>query len=264
MNYRNAVFIVVYTLEGNQIKYLLLKRKLHWKGWEFPKGGLEKNEKLEDAVKREVKEETGLNVKKDVKKLNFSGRYHYQKKSLSKGKFAGQSYSLFAVEANKGKVKLDEREHSDYIWLDFENAIKKLTWKNQKKCLEIVNFWLKEKKFRKIISSGGSVIFAGKDSDGNEKLIQQVEKDEEVFHTSTAGSPFVNIKGKAKKQDIQEAAIFCAKHSREWKKNKKDVIVHWFKGKDIYKTPKMKKGTFGVRRFKKIFVKKEDIEKFKK
>jgi len=46
--YRKAVFVVVYreTKTGKDRKYLILKRKLHWKGWEFPKGGLEKGEKI--------------------------------------------------------------------------------------------------------------------------------------------------------------------------------------------------------------------------
>jgi predicted ribosome quality control (RQC) complex YloA/Tae2 family protein len=114
--------------------------------------------------------------------------------------------------------------------------------------------------FRKFISNAGTLILAGKNAENNEKLIEQVEKDEEVFHTSLAGSPFVNIKGKPKKGDIKEAAIFCARYSRDWKKNKKNVEVHRFKGKDIYKEKEMKKGTFGIKKKKIIIVKKEDIK----
>ena len=60
--YRKAVFIVAYSKINNKIEYLLLKRKLHWKGWEFPKGGAEEKENNLDAVKRELKEETGLKI----------------------------------------------------------------------------------------------------------------------------------------------------------------------------------------------------------
>ena len=77
-----------------------------------------------------------------------------------------------------------------------------------------------------------------------------------------AGSPFVNIKGKAKRGDIKFAAIFCAKYSRDWKKNKKDVIVHQFKKHDMLKEKIMKTGTFGIKKLKKIKVKKQDILKF--
>lgn len=119
---------------------------------------------------------------------------------------------------------------------------------------------MKKTNFRKIETKNKTIIFAGKDAESNEKLVKQVKKNEWIFHTSSPGSPFVNIKEKAKKGDIKFAAIFCAKYSRDWKKNKKDVEVHQFKGKDIFKKKDMKKGTFGVKKFKKIKVKKEDIE----
>jgi len=57
---RRAIFIVVYTQTKQGIKYLILKRKLHWKGWEFPKGGIKKYELRRFAIRRELKEETGL------------------------------------------------------------------------------------------------------------------------------------------------------------------------------------------------------------
>ena len=110
-------------------------------------------------------------------------------------------------------------------------------------------------------TSSGKLVLAGRDAESNEQLIEQVEAEEIVLHTKQAGSPFVNIKKKATKQDIKEASIFCVKYSREWKKNKKDVEVHYFKGKDIYKNKDMKTGTFGVKKFGKIMIKKEEIEK---
>ncbi len=115
-------------------------------------------------------------------------------------------------------------------------------------------------KFRELITKSGTRVLAGRDEKSNEKLVAQIEKNEEVFHTASPGSPFVNIKGKPKKSDIKEAAVFCAKYSREWKKNKSDVIVHQFKGKDVYKKKGMKPGTFGVKKVKIIKVKKRDIQ----
>jgi len=117
-----------------------------------------------------------------------------------------------------------------------------------------------ELKFRELITRAGSTILAGKDAKNNEALITQIAPNEEVFHTAAAGSPFVNIKGKAKKGDIKEAAIFCAIYSRDWKKNKRDVIIHRFKGEDIYKEKSMKTGTFGIKKFKIIKVKEEQIK----
>ena len=114
--------------------------------------------------------------------------------------------------------------------------------------------------FRELTTSSGKLVLSGKDRETNEKLIKQVEADNIVLHTAKPGSPFAEIKGKATKKDIKEASIFIAKFSQDWKKNKKDVKVHYFIGKDIYKSKDMKTGTFGVKKFKEIVVRKKEIE----
>jgi predicted ribosome quality control (RQC) complex YloA/Tae2 family protein len=120
-------------------------------------------------------------------------------------------------------------------------------------------------KFREFETSSAKFVLAGKDAASNEELInKEVEKDETVLHTGAPGSPFVNIKGKATLKDIKEAAVFCALKSQDWRNNKKDVVVHIFTGADIYKRKDMKLGTFGVKKFKAIKVKKQDIEKLEK
>ena len=139
--YRKAVFVVVYSKdrENNEIQYLLLERKLHWKGWEFPKGGIDSGENEEQAARRETREETGLSIKGEIKKFDVFGKYKYPKVYSDRPGIMGQTYSLYAVEVVRGRVKLDKEEHASYEWLDFKEAFKKLTWKNQKKCLGIVN-----------------------------------------------------------------------------------------------------------------------------
>ncbi len=117
--------------------------------------------------------------------------------------------------------------------------------------------------FRKFITPSKKKVFAGKNAEQNEEIIKQAKNTEIVLHSKDAGSPFVNIKGKATKKDIKEAAIFCAKHSRKWKqaKRKPNIInIHYFKGKDVFKTTDMKTGTFGVTNHKNIKIKKKEIE----
>ena len=138
---RPAIFAVVYS-EGKKLEYLILKRKKHWVGWEFPKGKIEFLETKKMAVRREVKEETGLKILK-IKKFNVKGLYHYKKKLKDRPKYIGQTYHLFVVKVKKGNVKIDEREHSGFKWVKFAEAGKKITWENQKKCLRIVNKWIR-------------------------------------------------------------------------------------------------------------------------
>ncbi len=117
--------------------------------------------------------------------------------------------------------------------------------------------------FRKALTSSGKIMLAGKNAEQNEQVIKQCEDWEIVLHTKEKGSAFVNIKGKASKEDIKESAVFCAKYSQAWKKAKKKpekVEVHYFLGKDIFKVKGMKLGTFGVKKLKKVIVKKGEIE----
>ncbi|MFH1358601.1 MAG: NUDIX domain-containing protein [archaeon] len=146
--YRKSFFCVVYKKKKGfsgkeKILYLILKRKLHWKGWEFPKGGLENKEDEKKAMIREVKEETG-NKPLSIKAYSVSGQYKYKQVFFDRPEIIGQSFKLFSAELSPGKIKVDKHEHSTYKWVSFEKAYKILTWPNQKQCLRVVNKSLKK------------------------------------------------------------------------------------------------------------------------
>lgn len=148
LKYRHAVFVVVYAKNKGKIEYLTLKRKLHWTGWEFPKGGSNKFETKKRAVRREVKEETGFKPVK-IQKFDFSGKFKYDRDLKDRPGIIGQDFYLYAAEIKrppKGKIILDKLEHSDYEWLAYNEAMKKLTWENQRKSLKIVNKWVTGRK----------------------------------------------------------------------------------------------------------------------
>jgi len=139
--FRKAVFVVVYrrNFKTNSIEYIVLKRKKHWRGFEFPKGGVDLGESDMQTAKRETFEETG-NPPIKIKEFNVKGKYLYKKRLEDRSGIIGQTFHLFSAEiSNKNPVRIDKREHSRYLWLSFDKATKKLTHRNQKKCLEIVN-----------------------------------------------------------------------------------------------------------------------------
>lgn len=119
--------------------------------------------------------------------------------------------------------------------------------------------------FRKYTLSSRIEILAGKSAQNNEELISQVKPKETVLHTKAPGSPFTNIKSlKPSKTDIKEAAVFTAKYSKIWRDKKSDVLIHVFKGSDIYKDKSMKTGTYGIKKFETIKIKKSEIQSFEK
>lgn len=142
VNFRKAVFIITYAKTKKEIEYLILKRKLHWKGWEFPKGGIKFLETKKGAVERELKEETGLNPLK-IKKFKLNGKYRYNRELKDRKGFGGQSFRLYSAEVKKSGVSIGN-EHSDFRWVSFKEALKKLKWPNQRKSLKMVNTWLKK------------------------------------------------------------------------------------------------------------------------
>lgn len=117
-------------------------------------------------------------------------------------------------------------------------------------------------KLRTHVSKQGTLFLAGRTDKTNEILMSQIKPEEIILHTEMAGSPFVNIKGNPQEGDMKEAAIMCARYSRDYKKNKGDVLVHYFSGKNTHKSKKMKPGTFGVKNAKEIKVKLKEIESF--
>jgi len=122
-------------------------------------------------------------------------------------------------------------------------------------------------KFREFATLSGKKILAGKSAENNEELIAQSGENEIILHTKEPGSAFVNIKAdssEVSKEDIKEAAIFCSRHSQDWRDNQREVVVHYFLGKNIYKDKKMKIGTFGIKNFKSIKIKKIEIKNFEK
>jgi 8-oxo-dGTP pyrophosphatase MutT (NUDIX family) len=144
MRYRKGVFCVIYSVQNNKIQYLLLHRKLHWKGWEFVKGGRKLFESLRVTAKREVKEETGLKVK-FLSKMNYKDKFNYDKKSQADWKARGFRFIVFVCLVEKGRVRIDKKEHDKYIWIAYNQALRLLKWSNQKKALKITNKWLKSK-----------------------------------------------------------------------------------------------------------------------
>jgi 8-oxo-dGTP pyrophosphatase MutT (NUDIX family) len=144
IKYRNAVFIVTYMYIDKHIIYLVLKRKLHWKGFEFPKGGIEHQEPSIKGVMREIKEETGHYPARIIDH-KVKGRYKYKKIFKDRPGIIGQNYHLYSAQLKSRKVKIDKLEHTSYKWMKYEDALDKITYPEQKRCLRLVNKYLLKK-----------------------------------------------------------------------------------------------------------------------
>ncbi len=93
--------------------------------WQMPQGGVDKNEKFLDAMKRELFEETSIKNIEVIKEINNWFEYELPKNLLGiiwKGKFRGQKQKWFIVRfiGNENEINL-ETEHPEFIewkWID--------------------------------------------------------------------------------------------------------------------------------------------------
>ncbi len=118
--------------------------------------------------------------------------------------------------------------------------------------------------FREYVTESGLRVLGGKSSGTNDDLVNNAGSKDVMLHTEAPGSPFVNVGENPSKNDLNEAAVFCAKYSQDWRGSKRDVTVNKFMRSDMNKEVKMKSGTWGVKKQEKIKVKAIDILKFEK
>ncbi len=95
--------------------------------WQMPQGGVNNGEKLIDAMKRELKEETGIKNIKILKEINGWSEYelpNYLLGKIWKGKYRGQKQKWFVVrflgDDNEINLKTGKPEFIEWKWLDIE------------------------------------------------------------------------------------------------------------------------------------------------
>ncbi len=130
-----------------KIEYLLIKHGPDG-NWGLPKGLIEKGENLKEAALREIKEETGLTEIqliegfKETIKIFFKVKFDYQlERGMKMGETVLKFITYFLAESKSKDVKLSF-EHSDFLWLSFEEALKKLKFKTDKEILIKANEFL--------------------------------------------------------------------------------------------------------------------------
>ena len=126
---------------NEEIEYLLLHYPSGSRAskdyWDLPKGHIEKNEEEEDTVRREVKEETGLDDIKIIEGFKESIKYFFK----SEGKTIFKTVVFYLAETKTKEVKISF-EHVGYEWLPYEKALEQLHFKNAKEILEKANEFL--------------------------------------------------------------------------------------------------------------------------
>lgn len=152
MPFEKSVGAVVFRREKDKILYLLIQHPesdgFHGH-WDFPKGHMEKGETWEDTLRREVREETGIKKLKIMPDFYTWYKYFYrakgnekkERKASKKGINIFKIVTIYLAETKEEKVKLSF-EHINFAWLEYKEALKRITYKNPQDALKAANNYL--------------------------------------------------------------------------------------------------------------------------
>jgi len=102
--------------------------------WDFIKGKMEHDETPHETARREAGEETGITDIEFIDGFEESVEYEFR----FNNDLIQKTVVFFLAKTNTSKISLSH-EHRDFVWLEYEDAMKKVTFDNAKKILAKAN-----------------------------------------------------------------------------------------------------------------------------
>lgn len=118
--------------------------------WDFSKGHVEKDEKDEDTLRREVLEETGITDLVILPNFSTQIRYFYRageeekqkRKKTRKSANVMKKVVYYLAETKTKNIKISS-EHIGFEWLGYADALSRITFANSKNILKKADKYLK-------------------------------------------------------------------------------------------------------------------------
>ncbi len=143
---------------------ILLGKKEKYQIWELPQGGIEENEDMESAIKREIEEELGKSFLPAIfvpdQPLLYIDQVIFPENTL-KEKFlsaSGKSFPMlgkkyyFCLAAKTKDLEPEKLEYQEFEWASYDDGIKlieAIPQKGKKRILKNIFSILKENQFIK-------------------------------------------------------------------------------------------------------------------
>lgn len=140
------VLVFPYRKVQSEFQYAIFQRE-DLKVWQGIAGGVEDEESVIDAARREANEEAGIDMNAEIIELDTFTTMPVT--NITKGFLWGRDVYLvkefsFGINAQNEEIKISF-EHLQYEWVNYENAIKMLNWDSNKTALWELNERLRRK-----------------------------------------------------------------------------------------------------------------------
>ena len=146
----NVAAIVLSQNYPEKCEFMIARRKGMRRGWQFPQGGIDANESIEEALLRELREEIGTDEVEIIAEYPEWISYDFPKKSrnLRRYPFKGQRQKYFLVRLKEGAAidlnAFETPEFEEYKYVDMEELFRRITFFKRRVYRQVIDYFIEE------------------------------------------------------------------------------------------------------------------------
>ena len=146
----NVAAIVLSSNYPEKCEFMIARRKGMRRGWQFPQGGIDGQEKVEEALLRELKEEIGTDEVEIIAEYPEWISYDFPKHTRNRRRypFKGQRQKYFLVRLKEcAEIDLnafETPEFEEYRFVDMDELFRRIAFFKRRVYRQVIDYFVKE------------------------------------------------------------------------------------------------------------------------